>query len=368
MKKAKHQVELHKLIYTMNWEDPESEHKALKIQPRDTVITITSGACNTLGFLLFDPRVVHTIDINPSQSFLLELKMAAMKRLEYPEFVRFLGLTPGDDRLEVYDRLRNDLSPNAAVFWDAHRKILQDGFLFRGRYDHFVKLVGKLTRYIQGKERVDRLFDDRDLQGQRAFYDRYWDIKRTRLIFHLFYNKPILAKIGLKADYFHFDDGSSSFAESFQRKFRNVACDVPIQGNYFLHAYLKGKYRSLEEVPAYLKEENFPVIRKRLDRIRIHTDDAKKWLATMPDNSLGCFALSNICELMSLEDTRKLFQAVLRTAKPEARICFRNLILPREVPEELRRNIRKDEMLSKDMMATDRSFVYSKVAAYTVTK
>jgi S-adenosylmethionine-diacylglycerol 3-amino-3-carboxypropyl transferase len=143
---------------------------------------------------------------------------------------------------------------------------------------------------------------------------------------------------------------------------------VPVRGNYFLHAYFKGTYRSLAEVPAYLQEKNFAIIKDRLNRIHIHTGDAKKWLATMPENTFECLGLSNICELMSLADTQKMFDEVLRTAKPRARISFRNLVLPREVPENLRSNIPKDIALSKEIMDSDRSFVYSKVAAYGVRK
>jgi S-adenosylmethionine-diacylglycerol 3-amino-3-carboxypropyl transferase len=363
-----HQVELHKLIYTTNWEDPAADLAALKIRPGDAMMTITSGACNTLEFLLSDPSVVHTVDINPSQAYLIELKIAAMRRLEHPDFLRFLGLTPGGDRMDRYSELRSDLSPAAAAFWDARENLLRPGFLFRGRYDRFVDTVGRMTRLIQGRRRVDGLFEARDVAGQKAFYDRAWDIRRTRLIFLLFYNKRVLARIGLKADYFRFDDGSNSYSESFRRKFRHVVSDVPLSGNYFVHVYLKGGYRSLAEVPNYLKAENYATIRDRLDRIRIHTGDAKKWLAGFPDGTFDALALSNICELMSLDDTRVMFREVLRTAKPGARLSFRNLIIPREVPEELRSFIVKDEPLSGEMKAADRSFVYSRVAAYEVRK
>jgi S-adenosylmethionine-diacylglycerol 3-amino-3-carboxypropyl transferase len=295
--------------------------------------------------------------------------MAAIRRLEYQELVRFLGLIPAEESREnVYPRLRGDLSPGAAQFWDGQSKIIRDGFLLRGRYERFVKIIGAMVRLIHGRVRVNGLFDDRALDGQREFYDREWDILRTRLVFYLFYNKRVLSRIGLKPDYFHFDDGSNSFSESFRRKFRRVISEVPVRGNYFVHTYLKGCYRSLTEVPAYLREANVPMIKRRLDRIRIHTDDAKKWLADVPDDTFDVLALSNICELMSLSDTRKMFEEVLRTAKPGARISFRNLILPREVPEDLRANIRKNEPLSRELMATDRAFVYSKVAAYEVQK
>ncbi len=368
MNHNKHQVELHKLIYTVNWEDPESDHKALKIQPGDTLMTITSGACNTLGFLVYDPKIIHTVDINPSQAYLMELKIVSMKHLEYTEFVRFSGLTPTENRLKVYGHLRNFLSPKATEFWDGHRTIVQKGFLFQGRYDYFVKIVGKLIHLILGKSRIVRLFEERELEEQKAYYDRYWNILRTRLVFYMFYNKHMLARMGLKADYFHFDDGSRSFAGSFHKRFQKVACDIPIQGNYFLHVYLMGKYRSLMEVPDYLREDNFEVIRKRLDRIHIITYDAKRWLAEQEPESIDCFALSNICELMSLSDTSVTFEQVARTARKGARMCFRNLMIPRTVPDHLQQIIKRDSNLSTQLLMQDRSFVYSRVDALYLSK
>ena len=79
MKKEKDQVALSKLVFTHNWEDPESDHAALKIKKDDAVLAITSGGCNVLGFLLFDPAIIYSIDINPAQTWLLELKIAAVK-------------------------------------------------------------------------------------------------------------------------------------------------------------------------------------------------------------------------------------------------------------------------------------------------
>lgn len=367
-RRGRDQVELSTLIFTVNWEDPESDRQALTIRPGDTLMTVTSGGCNTLGFLLDDPAVIHTVDINPSQSHLMELKIAAMARLDHGAFVRFLGVTPSDGRLEVYSRLRPHLSPQAAAFWDGRRKILEDGVLMKGRYDRFVRLVGRVFHLVHGRERIARLLDARDRDEQRAVYARYWAGPRTRFVFHLFYNKPVMSRMGLETDYFRFDDGSNSFAGSFLLRFRRVVHNLPVRGNYFLSVYLNGTYRSGTEVPDYLKKETFEVIKARLDRIRIHTDDVQTWLSTMPDGTFDGFALSNICELMSPADSRRMFEQTLRAAKPGARVSFRNLVLPREVPEDLRRSIVKDEELSRRIFASDRSFVYAKVAAYRVSK
>ena len=115
--KSQDQVELFDLLFGMSWEDPASDRRALMIQPGETLITVTSGACNTLTLLLEDPGKIYAVDINPSQSYLLELKRAAVLHLDYDELRAFLGLVPSDQRLQVFERLRGDLSEAALQYW-----------------------------------------------------------------------------------------------------------------------------------------------------------------------------------------------------------------------------------------------------------
>jgi len=102
-----------------------------------------------------------------------------------------------------------------------------------------------------------------------------------------------------------------------------------------------------------------------LDR-RDRRADLKIWLAGRPEVSIDAFSLSNICELMNIEDTARTFEQVARTAQPHARICFRNLIIPREVPGPLKAKIQLREDTSRLLLAQDRSFAYSRVQAYIV--
>lgn len=368
MKKETDQVSLFNLVFTHNWEDPESDHAALKIKNNDAVLAITSGGCNVLGFLLYNPEVIYSIDINPMQSYLLELKIAAIKCLDYDAFISFAGLNENNNRLNEFNRIKPFLSKEALEFWNTQHKLLTAGFIMHGKYERFIRLAGKFMNLLQGKKRVTGLFKEKSKSEQEAYFDTVWNTKRFRFLFTMLFNKRILAKRGLVADYFHFDDGSKSFAESFYNRSKKAFRNIPIAGNYFLSLYLLGKYRNNNEVPAYLKYENFELIKSRVDRLKIITAEAQGWLDTMPDGSIDCFALSNICELMSEKDTHRLFSAVYRTARAGARIIFRNLMIPREVPETLKNDIVKDTLLSKHIFDTDRSFVYGKVAAYNISK
>ncbi|MDV3308809.1 MAG: BtaA family protein [Cyclobacteriaceae bacterium] len=362
------QVSLFNLVFTHNWEDPESDHRALQIRDNESVFAITSGGCNVLGFLLFNPRIIYSIDINPMQSYILELKIAAIKGLTFHEFVEFSGLRACTDRMNYYQAIKNNLSPDAAAYWDSNKEFIARGFIMSGKYERFIRFAGKFISLLQGRRRVSGLFDRKDGHTQEEYFDEVWNTKRFQWIFKILFNKQVLARRGLVADYFHFDDGSRSFAESFYNRSRKALRDIPIEGNYFLSLYLLGRYRNEWETPPYLQPQNYDTIKERIDRIRVITADAQSWIQDVPPGSIDCFALSNICELMSEAETHRLFSGVLRAASDNARVSFRNLIIPREVPDDLASHIVKDDELSKSIYFNDRSFVYGKVAAYRVRK
>ena len=116
------QVELSKLIFTLNWEDPASDIRAMDINPGETIMSITSGGCNIIEFLLYDPSSVFSIDINPAQTFLMDLKKAAFRKLSYEDFICFMGLRNGD-RDRIYKILEPELTNDSKIFWKANKKI-----------------------------------------------------------------------------------------------------------------------------------------------------------------------------------------------------------------------------------------------------
>jgi S-adenosylmethionine-diacylglycerol 3-amino-3-carboxypropyl transferase len=364
----KGQVQLEKLVFTQNWEDPAADEKALAIKKGDTVFAITSGGCNSLGFLRFQPKEIYCVDINAAQTHLMEIKQAMFRRLEYPELSKLMGLEPCANRIRYYRQIRRDLSKRAADFWDGQQQVIKNGIIMSGRYERFVKMAGLFLRALQGRKKTRDFFSCLSTEDQQCFYESRWDNARWRWIFNTMFNKKRLSKKGLNADYFHFDDGSNSFSESFYKRAGHAMKEIPVCSNYFMALYLLGHYLNKDQLPECLKESNYRLIHDSIDHIHPVTEDSKYWLEKQPDNFFDAMALSNICELMDDTDTHKFFSEVARTGKNGCRIVFRNLMIGREVPEGLRNIIVKNESLSKQLQFEDRSFVYRKVAAYTMHK
>jgi len=69
------------LVYAQIWEDPEVDMAALQIAPGNSIVTIASGGCNALSYLVADPTRIEAVDLNPAHVAFNRLKLAAAARV-----------------------------------------------------------------------------------------------------------------------------------------------------------------------------------------------------------------------------------------------------------------------------------------------
>ena len=98
--------------------DPALDRIAFNIREKDVVFSITSGGCNVLSFLIDNPGKIIALDLNPYQNYLLELKIAALKMLNYVDMLKFLGVESCKNRQEFYVRVKSTLGDEARNYWD----------------------------------------------------------------------------------------------------------------------------------------------------------------------------------------------------------------------------------------------------------
>jgi len=98
------------LVFNQVWEDPEVDKKGWNINRDDIIVTITSAGCNVLNYLIEAPKLIYALDINPIQNFLLELKISAIKNLDYEAFWEFFGEAKSyNNRCIYYNYLREHI-------------------------------------------------------------------------------------------------------------------------------------------------------------------------------------------------------------------------------------------------------------------
>ena len=222
------------ILYSQCWEDPVLVRQGLNLSPRDNLIIITSGGDNVLNLSLVQPSNIIAIDNNSSQNFLLELKLAAIKELDYGSFISFLGLENDAKRWDKYLHLQKCLTPQAISFWNAHKKYINQGILHCGRFEKFVKVFRSfLLPFIHSKETVKALFCFETIDEQRNFYHRKWQNRKWRLIFYLFFDQKILGRFGRSKKMFDHCETKKTgkhFLERLDNFFSCIIC-LPVSIN-----------------------------------------------------------------------------------------------------------------------------------------
>jgi len=342
-----------RLMFTQSWEDPECDRAALTIRPGDHVLAITSGGDNVLDFLRDDPAEIISIDINPAQAFLFELKRAAFLRLDYDEFLDLLGVGNNDDAPMIFRKIREDLSPAARGFFDAREKWFETGLITQGGFERYFAVLRQIIRLAVGRRTIERLFT-LDGADQPEFYDNEWNGWRWRALMKIGCSKTLLGN-RLDPSWFK-DSDTADFGTHFLNLAKHVIADLPAKENYFLAQIMLGRYVQ-GALPAYLRPENFEIIRSRLDRVRLVTADIGAGLKALPAGSVDALALSNVFEYSPAELFETSKDDIIRVAKPGARIAHRNLLAPRRLGDDDRFIV--DARLSGKLQKADRGFIYS---------
>ncbi|MFI5358001.1 MAG: DUF3419 family protein [Opitutales bacterium] len=327
----------HQLIYNTCWEDPRLDRQAMNLGPADTVLVITSAGCNVLDYLLDSPARIHAVDMNPRQNALLELKLAAIRRLDYQAFFALFGEGRLDDFAGVYGRhLRPDLSESARSYWDRKLGFFCDegrrgSFYFHGTTGFFAWLM---NLYIDKVAHVRQVIDallaapSPEEQGRiyhAQFHDVFWrpmvrwSVRRDTTLSLLGVPRPQRQQID--------QDYAGGIAQFIEDCVRAVFGELPLSDNYFWRVYLTGRYTP-ECCPNYLKPGNFDRLKGGLiDRVSIHTDSVAGLLHRRDDLRISRYVLLDHMDWLSGGDGSSLsdeWQAIVNRATPGARVLWRS--------------------------------------------
>jgi S-adenosylmethionine-diacylglycerol 3-amino-3-carboxypropyl transferase len=155
-----------------------------------------------------------------------------------------------------------------------------------------------------------------------------------------------------------------SFEKYYRSAVMRAVTELPVKENYFLAYILLGNYPD-NNLPVYLKKENYDIIRSRVDRIKSVTSGCHEYMRTLPIDTISKFNFTNIFEWMSVEEFTLLLLETLRIAKDGAVITYRNHLVTRNRPEIFADKIIPDMKLALELRKKDRSFIYK---AYVVER
>jgi S-adenosylmethionine-diacylglycerol 3-amino-3-carboxypropyl transferase len=329
-------VHRNQLIYNTCWEDPRLDRVALELTGDDVVLMITSAGCNALDYALQGPRRIVAVDLNPRQNALLELKIAAIRALDYDRFFALFGQGRLPEFRDIYDsELREQLSPWAQRHWDGRQSFF-DGtgrggsFYFRGAAGYFAWLINWYIDWIAKiREALQAAFAAPTLASQREIYETSlheafwrpyvrWFLRRDTTLSLLGVPRPQRDQVDR--------DHSGGVASFIEDNVRAVFAELPLADNYFWYVYLNGGY-SRSCCPEYLREANFARLKAGLvDRIELRTMSVADYLE-QTDEQITRFVLLDHMDWLSAIHSAELvreWEAIHRAAAPNARLLWRS--------------------------------------------
>lgn len=353
--------------YSQCWEDPKILQDALRISKNDVVLSITSGGDNTLALLSRNPQKVISIDINRAQNNLLELKIAAIKSLDYLKFLNFMGVEDSIDRISLFTKCKPYLKSNTYRWWFQNQSLIKKGIIHAGKFEKFITRFRKyVLPFIHSKKTINEFIVVSSIQEQVKFYINRWDSRKWRLYFRLSSHPFILNRFGRQKE-MSSQTTITKVAHKYLERLEKNLNNVLLSQNYFMQYCLIGTYGKVP--PLYIEEKNYKKIKSfPTSSLIIETTDALNYLKSKPANTFSKYNLSDIFETFPQDNYETLWSEIIRTSKKNAVVAYWNNLVTRPVPHQLKAKLKEEKKLSAKLSRKDRVFFYEGFHIYTVLK
>lgn len=259
------------------------------------------------------------------------------------------------------------MSSVSQAWWLSHTALIKQGAVNCGRFERFTAWFARyLLPLIHSQKTTSRLLSCRNIDEQRAFYRDQWDTKRWRFFFGLASNRLILRMYARQQGMFAYVK-RETVVDVYRKRLERHLVSVPIQGNFFLHYSLIGRYGNA--LPPYLEKEGYTRLRTAPESaLSLTTDSLLSYLQSMPAGTFSKFNLSDIFEALSQTENETLWEQIVRTAKPGAIVAYWNNLVPRSYPTHLSSRIKTDDNHVSQLRAKDRVFFYDSFHVHTILK
>lgn len=376
-------------VYNQIWEDPRVDLKALELDESSRVLTISSGGCNVLNYLIEAPRSITAIDLNRHHIYLLNLKLAALKHLtNYEDFFNFFGHAKHKDNLGKYEKyLARHLDQNTRDFWGSagfFGKLVTgpriNYFVKNGLYEH--SRNGHFLRFFHGFSRIlgckpEEILKATSLEEQKQLYQRYIAPFFDAFVIRLIGKLPITT-FGLGIPPQQFEElkkelsADGTLIDVFRERTYRLAAEFPIADNYFAWQAFARKYdtENRQAIPEYLKEPNYESLRKNAGKVTTKIGPISEEIAVQPRNAFNRFVFLDAQDWMNAQTLTDLWSSIAENADTGSRIIFRTAgaasPIETNLPADLRAKFTYQKNFSAALFKQDRASIYGGFHLYVL--
>lgn len=354
MSKLKEKVAFDFIRYANCWEDADILLEGLAPKAGSKILSIGSAGDNSFSLLTTDPAFVVAVDINKTQLFLINLKKEIIQNFDYEIVISFLGFRQMNNRLAVFNQIKNNLDSETRLYWEKNSLQIQKGVINEGKFEKYFQLFSHyILPFIHNQKNVQELLAVKSLTAQSDFYHQKWNTWRWRWLFKIFFSKYIMGKYGRDPEFLkQVNIPVSDFI--FQRAEQHL-CSIFAQQNFILQYNLTGSFGDL--LPHYLQLNNFNKIKQSINRLYIFEGYAEN--AIEQYGNFDNMNLSNIFEYMDISLFEKTALALLKGTNSGGRLAYWNLMVPRKITEIFPQFATPLTDLSRTLTQKDKGFFYN---------
>lgn len=314
------------LIYNTCWEDPSIDRFLLDLKPSSDIFMISSAGDNAFDYLLDNPSSIDSVDINPYQNALLDLKCALFKNGNH-EHLKELFLTGKSIHYQtIFNTIENELDGFSSAFWNSRMYWFspEKGFYHQGLTGWFARFLNSLIDLKGLRSAVDQLIqEDSNIRRTRLFNEKIEPILWKGFSKVLWKSDLVLGFAGIPSTQ---SSSIPDLNDYMKGTIRNLFVDRGVHSNYFWRLYLDGRY-SEECCPNYLKAEYFESISKQLHKLSFSNETVTLFLNSV-NKKYDHFILLDHQDWLIGNGTNELEKewiALINSSKPKAKILFRSV-------------------------------------------
>ncbi|HEX8398472.1 MAG TPA: DUF3419 family protein [Pyrinomonadaceae bacterium] len=355
------------LVYNQIWEDPRVDLQALKLDGNSRVLSIASGGCNALNYLIAQPESVTAVDLNPNHLYLTRLKIAALRHLpDYESFFDFFGRANVKSNVANYHKyLAPKLDKDTRGFWDNRINYFAKGFYNYARNGYFLRFFHRFAKTI-GCNPND-LTKATTLAEQEQFFEKSVAPFFDNFLIKILSKTPITV-FGLGIPPQQFEelkrDAENGIIELMRERVHRLCAGFPIQDNYFAWQAFTRHYDTENRVaiPDYLKEENYSLLKENSPRLRAEIASIIDFIKEQPVGAFNRFVFLDAQDWMNPETLTDLWTAISARGGENTRIIFRTAgadsPLETALPADLRAKFDYEKEFSQELFKQDRAAIY----------
>ena len=345
--------------YANCWEDTEILLEALDIKEGGVGLSVASAGDNTLALLIKNPKKIYAFDLNKTQLYCLELKMACFKLLPYEKMISFLGITNQYNRITIYKTIRHELSSEGRKYFDKNLHIIKNGIIHTGKFEKYFRIFRNCVIPLFSTKSIFYEFSKmNNLTQQKTFYDEKINNRRLKTLFNIYFGSNVMGRLGRDKRFYKYVEDKKESGQDIKKRFEYGISNTINKTNPYLN-YIANNNYSVASLPVYLRKENYHKIKKNIDKITIIHGD----LLSIKDLKFDFFNLSDIFEYMSENEFQQNIKQLKRLSNDNAVIVYWNMQNKRYIDNkqfELKKEL-SDKLFKKNQSYFYRDFLIYRV-------